>query len=330
METTNSGYLSTLGGVTGTVIQLPSPPLFGKIALACVCAFGFAGNILIIFRFTKSRALFNPPNLFIINLALADLSLMFCLGPLINNMVAYEGRQGYGSFGCLFHAVATITAATTSLVTMGLIAFSRYITIVHPRKKALLSWSICGFLSVASWVYAIALLVPAFFGWGHLGWVPKSYHCTYDWTYNMIYNAIIFLFAFGLVSLIICFCYYNIYKVFRESKRRVAGEGAKMKGINKDELRLAIQLLVVFVIYNMTWGPYFITSLFIDPQGQGPEWLYCILLTLVYWNSAVNVLVYMYYNTVFRAESLQLVGIKPSKDSVTSRTTASTSLKTEN
>ena len=288
----------------------PSPPLFGKIILSVICVFGLAGNVLIICQFGRCRALRTAPNMFIINLAVSDLCFMLCLTPVINNMVAHGGEQGYGPKGCFFHAFTTITSATSSLVSMGLIAIARYVSIVIPKKKSLFTWKVCITLCVGCWAYAILIMVPALMGWRRLGWVPKSYHCTYDWAYNMIYNALVFIFAFGLISLIMCFCYYKIYKVFRDSQRRVAGEGGKGSGINKDELRLAIQLLAVFVIYNICWSPYFAMSLFIDPLGEGPEWLYCILLILVFWNSAVNVLVYLYYNRVFRAECLRLLGLE--------------------
>ena len=84
---------------------------------------------------------------------------------------------------------------------------------------------------------------------------------------------------------------------------------------SRSEIRLAIQLLVIFIIYNICWGPYFAISLFIDPQGEFPEWCYCILLTLLFWNSAVNVLVYLYFNKTFRLECFQAIGVKGDHES---------------
>ena len=301
-------------------METATPPLIGTILITSVCTIGLAGSSLIFYQYVKCRALRNPSILFIINLALADMGVLLSMIPAINNMVAHEGRQGYGQKECVLQATITIVSATSSLVTMGLIAISRYVAIVHPQKKFLLSWSVCCPLCMCS----ILLTCPALLGWGRLGWLPKQYSCTYDWSYNITYNAVIFIFAFGLVSLAVCWCYFKIYKTFRNSKRRVAGDGAKAKGISRDELRLAIQLLVVFVIYNICWSPYLLVALFIDPHGKGPQWLYVIIVTLAMWNSAVNVLVYLCYNRVFRAECLKLVGVKKATNTSMSHSTAST------
>ena len=307
-------------------VDSPSPPLFAKIGMSLIMCCGIIGNSLIIFQFVKSRLLRSAPNMFIINLALADLVLIVCMGPQIHNMVAYGGRQGYGDLGCFCHAFLIVTSAGASLVSMGFIAVSRYLIIVHPQKKILLSWWLCGVLCVCCWVYSILVALPAVFGWGRFAWVRRNYICNYDWTYNMAYNGVVFFFLFGIVSAIMFYCYYNIYKVFRESKQRIAVEGVKGKGPSKDEMRLAIQLLVIFIIYNICWTPYLAISLFIDPIGQRPEWLHCIFIMLAYWNSAVNILVYLYYNRVFRGECLHLARMKINSDS---SITVSTSISTK-
>ena len=297
-----------------------NPPLFGKITVSFVCCFGLPGNLIIILLYLKSTALRNPPNMFFINLAISDLGFLICVGPTINNMVRHGGQQGYSDLACFFQGLIIIICASTSLVNIGLISFSRYIAIVRPAKKQMFTWGVCFGLCVSSWAYSTLLMVPALLGWGRVGWIPSSYCCGYDWEYNTAYNILVFLFLYGFVSIFVTFCYYNIYKVFQESKRRVAGEGVKGKTLSKTEFRLALQLLVIFAIYNITWCPYFSMSMFIDPQGKGPEWYYCILLTLVYWNSAVNILVYFYFNTVFRAEFFSLFGVKPSSVTESSAT----------
>ena len=320
---------------TGTIFtsdperDFPSPPLFVKVILPFLCAFGIAGNSLIIFQFVKSRALQNASNLFIINLALADLVVIICMGPQINNILAYGGRQGYGDWACTFHAIIIVISTETSIVTIGLIAFSRYVAIVHHKKKAtLLSWRLCIIMCLLSWVYSALITIPAMLGWGRIGWIQQNYLCTYDWAYNIVYNALLFLFSFGLTYAIMCFSYRKIYQMFSDSKRRIATDESKVNCVSKDELRLAFQLLTIFIIYNLCWSPYLLVSMLIDPHGQGPQWMYGICIILLYWNSSVNVLVYLYYNKVFRAECLRIVVKVRTGDSSGKGPTASTSAKT--
>ena len=296
-----------------TEVEL-SPPLFGIVGLSVISACGMVGNILIIFLFVKSQALRNPTNLFIINLAMADMGFLLCVGPLVNNMLVHGGKQGYGTIGCYLHGLMIATTATVSLITMGVIAFSRYLAIVHPTKKSMLSWRVCSVMCIGCWAYPSLTMIPLLFDWARVGWVPRSYTCGYDWSYNTAYNIFLFLFIFGLISVLMFFFYYNIFVVFRASKRRIAGEGRRGKGMSKDERRLALQLLVIFIIYNICWSPFFSMALFIDPNGQGPEWLYGIFLMLLFFNCSVNVLVYLHYNRVFRMEFLLLFGVKPTTE----------------
>ena len=138
-------------------------------------------------------------------------------------------------------------------------------------------------------------------GWGRVGYHRAGWACTYDWSYNMAYNVIIFTASQVLTSVIMVYCYFKIFWVFRQSKKRVAGANPKVKekSAKNEEIRLAIQFLVVFAIYNICWGPYFVVSLMIDPLGLLPPWVYGSFSMAVLWNSAVNILVYIYYNRYF-------------------------------
>ena len=284
------------------------PPMFASVGLALVIAFGIMGNLIIITVFLTCKQLRTPPNLFIINLAMGDLIFILSSSTTLNSMLQ-NGRMLYGYTGCLVIALFIIISASVTLTTMGLIAISWYIAIVHPQKKNLLSWGRCAALSSLSWLYPCVLLVPTPLGWGRLGYHRAGWVCTFDWSYNLEYNFVLFSATQVVTSVIMIFCYVNIYWVFRQSRKRVTGENVKEKGPKKEEIRLAIQLLVIFAIYNACWGPFFLVALIIDPQGALPTWVYGIFTIGYLWNSAVNVLVYLYYNKVFRAQVFKLIGI---------------------
>ena len=302
------------------------PPLFHVVAMTLVLTFGIAGNVVIIYIYMSCKQLRTPSNMFIVNLALGDLTFLISSTMTVHNM-ANDGRMLLGYKGCVASAIIIIICATVSLITMALIAISRYMAIVHPQKKKWLSWKSCGAICVVSWFYALAFMAPTFAGWGRIGYHRAGWACTYDWSYNLAYNLIIFSGSQVLTSAIMVYCYAKIFWVFRQSKKRVAGEKTKEKGPKKEEIRLAIQLLVVFAIYNICWGPYFLVALIIDPLGQLSPWIYGFFGITIYWNSSVNILVYLYYNRVFRAQCFKVVGIQTALPSVTgdsSQNTAST------
>ena len=286
-----------------TKISRVPPPSFAPAMYCILPSLGLVGSLIIIYMFLTKSKLRSPANLLIVNLALADGTFLMCYPPIVNNMLVYDGGQGYGPAGCLTHSVITIDAALTSLLTMGLIAISRYIAIVHPQKKAtLLTWKICGSACVYAWIHPILIMIPAMAGWGRLGWHPGGWLCAFDWTYNYLYNVVVFFFGQALTTVITCFCYIQIYLVYRRSKKRVASKDSAQKGPKKEEIRLAIQLIVVFAIYNICWTPYFTVDTFIYPDSEGPPWLYALMQILIACNSSVNIFIYLYFNQAFRSE----------------------------
>ena len=143
------------------------------------------------------------------------------------------------------------------------------------------------------------------------GCLPTQYHCGFDYGYNMVHDALIFIFNIGVVSITMFFCYIRIYMVFRQSKTRIVNEmNSHTKGVKKVEFRLALQLLVLFALYNIFYMPIAILTLFANAQETAPTWLYITALTLAGCNSAVNIVIYLYYNTMFRLECLNLFGIQ--------------------
>ena len=283
------------------------PPLFVKIGITLVIAFGIIGNCIIIKVYMSSKQMRTPTNIFIVNLAVVDLT--FLLSSISSlNTILLDGKMAYGELGCTIIAFLMITTAASSLLTMGLIAIARYVSIVHPQKKHLLSWKTCTCLCLLSWIYGSLLTIPAVTGWGRLGYNKFLWDCSFDWTYNISYNVLIFCSSIGVTSVIVCFCYANIYWVFRRSKKRVAGENnsGRKKGPRKNEIRLALQLLVIFGIYNICWLPFFIVVVIVSPNGDFSPWVYGLICVIAYWNFAVNILVYLYFNSMFRAHVKQL------------------------
>ena len=48
----------------------------------------------------------------------------------------------------------------------------------------------------------------------------------------------------------------------------------------------------------------------VNGVGIFAPWVYGMVLIFIYWNSAVNIIVYLYYNSVFRGRCLNLFGLE--------------------
>ena len=305
--------MSTYEPVTSGMIEhevVIVPPKFMVYIYACTIAIGICNNAIIIYMFRFKSKLKSPSNLLIVNLAVADAFYLFCVTTTATTMFFYGGRKFFGDIGCKALAVATILSAGGSLLTMGLIAVTRYIAIVHPQKKHLLTWNRGIGLCIYPWIHVTILIVPGVTGVGRIGWHAPSWICTVDWLYNILYNIIVFICSQGLSSGLMLFCYSQIYMAYKKSKQRVAGDSSGQGGVKKEEIRLAIQLVVIFAIYNICWSPFFVFNVFVFPHGDGPPWLYAVNILLLAINSSVNIFVYLYFNRTFRNECFSIVGIK--------------------
>ena len=288
------------------------PPMFAKIGVILVVTFGIIGNGIILKVYVTSKQLRTPSNLFIVNLAIGDLTFLLVSTTTIHTMMQ-DGEMLYGETGCKVLAFMIITSAVVSLNTMAVIAISRYMVIVHPQKKHLLSWRTCTITCVFTWLYGSIIMVPTFTGWGRVGYTGVEWTCAFDWSFNVTYSVLVFCFTQGLTSAVMCFCYARILIAFKASKRRVTVKNSiskKEKETNRQDIRLAIQLFVVFAIYNLCWGPYFLIVVLIDPTGRIATWVYGLIYIFVFLNFSVNVLVYLYYNRVFRIQCYKLFGIQ--------------------
>ena len=212
-------WLATVDGHTPEV----TPPVFVKLFVTAVMAFGITGNGIIIFVYLTSKQLRTPSNIFIVNLAIGDLIFLLSSTTSLATMIR-NGQMRYGHVGCMLIGFVIVDSASVSLITMGLIAVSRYIAIAHPQKKHLLSWRICLGLCAFSWVYGSILMIPSLAGWGRMGYNMYQWDCSFDWKYNLRYNVMLFLCTQGVTSAVMSYCYANIIRVFRRSKMRVAGD----------------------------------------------------------------------------------------------------------
>ena len=78
------------------------------------------------------------------------------------------------------------------------------------------------FYSVVVWIVAILFTTPPLYGWGKLVYHPIFSACTFDWKIeNISYTTVI---MDGLANgswIVIFYCYYKIYKTFKESTQNL-------------------------------------------------------------------------------------------------------------
>ncbi|XP_045921348.1 melanopsin-A-like [Micropterus dolomieu] len=239
----------------------------GSVILA-VGITGMIGNFLVIYAFCKSRSLRTPANMFIINLAIADLLMCVTQTPTFF-ITSMHRRWIFGEKGCELYAFCGALFGICSMITLTVIAVDRYFVITRPltsigvlsRKRALV-------VIMAAWLYSLGWSLPPFFGWS--AYVPEGLLTSCSWDYMTFtpsvraYTMLLFIFAFFLPLFIIIYCYLFIFRAIRNTNRAVGKTNGSIHshGSGRDshrmhnEWKMAKIALIVILLYVISWSPY--------------------------------------------------------------------------
>ncbi|XP_022782050.1 melatonin receptor type 1B-B-like [Stylophora pistillata] len=192
------------------------------IALCAISLAAFIGNFSLFIIVYKDKNLQTVTNLYILNLAVADI-LVSILSIPFTIVTIIEDRWAFGDTACVALGFFTILSFISSVMSLGMIAINRYFYIVRwnsyhrtfSRRNALL-------YAAAVWVVATSLAFPPLIGWAEYRFIPGKSYCFVYWPSNVhfMYFMITVCF-FGPLSAI-TFSYYNLLKFTRDMKRQLA------------------------------------------------------------------------------------------------------------
>ncbi|KAM9701081.1 LOW QUALITY PROTEIN: melanopsin-A-like [Menidia menidia] len=135
----------------------------GSVILA-IGITGILGNLLVIYAFSKSRSLRTPANMFIINLAVADLLMCLTQAPVFFT-TSLSRRWIFGEKGCELYAFCGALFGICSMGTLAVIAGDRFLVITRPLTSLVLSRRRALLVLLGAWGYALGWSLPPFFGW---------------------------------------------------------------------------------------------------------------------------------------------------------------------
>ncbi|XP_071498252.1 D(2) dopamine receptor-like [Diadema antillarum] len=194
--------------------------------ICVIFSVGIFGNTLVILAVALSRRLQDTTNVFVVNLAVADLFTCLLL-PVHTATLLRQDSCNIPPILCQLVAAATLTTLGCSVVTMALIAINRYHIIngslnSHSTLTNVFKKQSLGIMIIISWLYPIVLivvLVPV--GFGSLGYSHEYRVCVQD-TSNL-HSDTLSLTAGLLVQfpafIIIVVCYSLILRTARRNSR---------------------------------------------------------------------------------------------------------------
>ncbi|XP_041478055.1 melatonin receptor type 1A-like [Lytechinus variegatus] len=253
-------------------------------------------------------------NLFIVNLAVADLgvSVVVNLASVAGSITSEEGIFIKYEWLCEVIAVVCIVTCSCSLWSIAAIAFNRYVWICHwQRYRKIFNRRTVPMMIVGLWIIGFLIDLPNILGWGTHTFDWKVMSCTGGMSFVYSYAIYFAMTAFAVPLMIITFSYIGIFRFARKAtialervrnKDGVQNKNGKGKGgraARPADLRLARSVLAIVIIYLLMWSPYSLTVL-IDHRVVYDRKLYILSYTLAHTNSSFNCVIYGATNQQFR------------------------------
>ena len=303
-HTTNEGEGFTQG----------SEAIIVPIVFSLMVLLGGIGNLLVMIVVIRNKDHFkNTTNLFILNLAAADLLfLIFCV-PF--HVVIYTSLGWpFGQFMCKFVHLVQYASMVASILTLVAMSFDRYLAVGYPlRTKHMRTPKKALCIAICVWVLSIlmALPWPVFYTirvYNNLG--PKEVViCADDWGKASANRPTYFLFLFILgyaiplvaISILSTLMVRQLWVVdgYRCQRTRTV-ESIKAK---RKVTRLVIVIVVVFLVSWLPshviwlWTNYFSSSWH---HTYGFYYMRISAHVLSYANSAMNPIIYAFLSQNFR------------------------------
>ena len=196
--------------------------IFETTILSVICFAALVGNMSLFIIVYKDRNLRTITNMYILNLAVADMFVSVVSMP-VTMVTIIKQRWVFGDATCATLGFFTILSFIASVMFLGMIAINRYFYVVKwntytktfEKRKAFL-------YGIMVWIASIALASPPLFGWAEYRFIPGKSYCFVNWPSNVHYMYFMIAVCFLGPLSAMAFSYHNILKFTRNAKRKIA------------------------------------------------------------------------------------------------------------
>ena len=254
------------------------------------------GNGWVIIAFVTNSKLRTATNIFIAGLASSDLLVGVFSIPVWTFISAHENIAVVGYCLSLYAVYISldIFAGCASILQLTAISIERFISVQWPMTHRKMPLLVYCFMLLFAWLCAtiMAALQPL---------------QTEAWRH--IYTVVLFVACFFCPLVIVCVCYFYIFKISHfQAKPRRSSSSARCgtPGGTIKERKVVITVAVITGLFLIAWLPFFVVTVIATfclpclPAPPGLFHLVKVLKLLQYSSSAVNPYIYAYRNAEMR------------------------------
>ncbi|ELT90105.1 hypothetical protein CAPTEDRAFT_147802 [Capitella teleta] len=279
------------------------------------------GNVMVMLVILTNRSMRNVTNYFLLNLAVADLLVSFVCMPLTVGELVYRVWI-YGQFLCKVTIYLQGVCVGASVLTIMCLSLDRYVVIHHPVKSRRISTTRNVRAAIITiWCSVIVIMAP-------LAVIRSLTHttlmdgdtvqfCHEKWpsaTARRIFDVCLFVFIYVIPGVVVLVAYSRTGCLLLHSAPNLQRQNSdvyKSKNIVRGRRRVAHMLLVLAVLFALSWMPYHAVSLYADfgnrSQTENSLTPLSFALLLGHSHSAQNPIVYCFMNYSIRNGMLGLL-----------------------
>ncbi|CAJ1081187.1 somatostatin receptor type 2-like [Xyrichtys novacula] len=273
-----------------------------------VCAVGLCGNTLVIYVILRYAKMKTVTNIYILNLAVADVLCMMSL-PFIALQLALV-HWPFGEVLCRVIMGVDSLNQFTSIFCLMVMSIDRYLAVVHPIKST--KWRkprIAKLINLTVWGVSLLVILPTMIFSG----LNKG-SCGIVWpepqdVYQKAFIFCTFLVGFFLPLTVICMCYLLIVVKVKSSSLRVGSTKRK-----RSERKVTRMVSIVVVVFVLCWLPFYIFNVTSVTSSIKPtsavKSTFDFVVVLGYANSCANPILYAFLSDNFKKSFQNVLSLK--------------------
>ena len=293
---------------------------------------GAIGNGLVCIVVIKNAHMRTPRNIFIINLAISDLTLCLFTQPL--NLYRLLNIQWHlGAFMCKFSAMLQGTNVFVSTISITAIALDRFQVIVYPTKDSMKKIGGAAAL-ITIWVISFLMSSPLLIFSVHIEIKPLpeiefyQYRCVEDLTLRAekaAYSVASMVVQYILPIITVTIAHARIcnklkYRMANRRMPRSSGENGALHGNRNTDGRTArkrrtnILLAMIAIVFALSWMPLNIINILVEflfqvfrNENIDTNIVFVVCHILVLSSACTNPVLYGWLNENFRKEFLNVL-----------------------